>query len=432
MKSIKTKFGFIYILLLTVVILIPSTSSKYVQKFMTSVTVNTVLPYHNIWWSDSVGGVTDMALNGATGVYAMDVGVASGSITLSNNAILISSVTDPDLKADGYYLIIAKGGNGGRGFEMENQEPVFFNGGYGGIVAGVINFKPTQGDQLFVYLGTTGKDAECHKKTTSGVTNRYGRNLHPNTLAGGATRSAGVFSSSDSSVVGSSRPIYYFYNSGSGAGTMVFLNGTSSSDNLLMVAGGGGGSSIKVFSDGSAGMGGKGGSNVVFYDGTNLSEAHNYEGHNLILNGNLYWGCDGTGSNYGAGGLMGDRSANGSLLQKTFMSNTGEGGDTSLLGGAGGGGYIGGLAGTGTKDDSGGGGGGASFISSAVNVTCKEASQENYKTCMQYLLNKYFYDANTNEPTFEVRSDGAVVYSGTDELERYSFFCLYYLGTSIS
>lgn len=437
MKSIRAKFGFICVLLLTVVMLIPSTASKYVTQFMTTITVNTVLPYHNIWWSDSVGSVTSVALNGNTGTTAMNVGVASGSITLSNNAILISKATDPDLQADGYYLLIAKGGNGGRGFEMVNTNPVYFNGGYGGIVAGVINFKPSQGDQLFVYLGTTGKDAECQKQTNVGVSNRAGKNLHSKSFAKGSTRDAGVFSTKDSSVTGSTNTLYYFYNSGSGGGTLVFLNGTTTADNLLMVAGGGGSSAMKLWSDGTAGMGGNGGSNVISYPTVGLPEAHHYENNSLIINGDIFWGRDGGGSNYGVGGSItsdGYAAGSGSMILKGFYDGGGEGGSATILGGAGGGGYSGGAGGTSStsKEHSGGGGGGASFVSSNLNITCDEASQENYITCMQYLLDKYFYDATTHDPSFQVNTDGTATYAGTDELERFSYFCLYYLGPSLS
>ena len=233
MNSIRTKFGLICILLLSVVMLIPSANSKYVSRYMTSLTLSTKKPYFNLWHSDTKG------------VRIPEVGSAeaSGAATVANGIITISKATDDQL-VDGYYLLIAKGGNGGRGLNTETN--TYVDGGYGGIMCGVIYFKPeSESQSLIVYLGNGGGDATKETRWIEDIDGNGSWETYDGAFLAG--RNAFIRNNGNTfPASGGQGTTYNLSGAGGGAGTWVFLNSNSYA-NTLMIAGGGGGTAGLCF-----------------------------------------------------------------------------------------------------------------------------------------------------------------------------------------
>lgn len=415
MNQIKTKIGFILILLLSVVMLVPSASSKYVKQYRSIIMLKTTIPYMQMWYTEARG----FYIPGGTKTqwvstipfpikyfsYAKNGSSSDGSLADANsgntNSVIISGRTDKDglgKCSEGYYFIVAKGGDGGSGYVSSSATSAR---GYGGIVAGVIKFNPST-QQLVVFLGGSGADG-----TSSGSNNQ---------------NDAGRTGIAEDAIMGG---FAYKAQPGSGgAATMVFLTdegSTYTKGNLIMVAGAAGGSG----SGSSTHVGGAGGSNVVFYSGA-LTTGEAFSKGDTIGYG--YAAQDGVGgtSGNGAGVLVAGSGANasGGLFSATAWS--GQHGGSSIEKGGGGGSGLNGGGG----EYAGGAGGGSSFIKngtvmfygSANSMGTSEMNAAKYREYMQKIFEQYKVNG-----TYTVNSDGTI----TDKNANLSsFVALYYLGSS--
>ncbi len=394
-KHFNDKIGVFILLVAMMIVFIPSTSSKYVKEYSLNYKLSTKLAQFRIIWTDQTG----------------------------SNAPSSQLVSKGDIgfTADGYYLIVAKGGNGA---SVVGPDDVEYNGGYGGIVGGIFRINPAN-VTLEVALGTSAAG------TTAG-TNSKG------CLLGGNSSSA-------ASVGGST---------GGGAGTMLLVKNDScngsSEDNqaavnklVLLGAGGGGtGALAKIdYSYDTFGfIGGAGGSNFI-----NATTKDNVT--LAVSSFDEYYGNDGDGSAYGAAGTYDTALyvANNKLRTGTClglgltMGNGGIDNESPNLGAGGGGGFGAGAA---ANTFAGGAGGGSSAINTTSSITNIEyqssysASRvlELYKEKMAEIMS---LDTTVNSSGKKLsdlcvlgnegylyRKDDATKYSDI------SFVAIYYLGST--
>lgn len=407
MSQIKTKLGFIVILLLSVVMIVPSASSKYIKHYRSIIRLESEVASYNLWWNYGHGST----------VSASNMGVADATASSSigsDGIITINSTTVPTLKSAGYYMLIAKGGNGGRG--VDKTTGTYTSNatcGYGGVVCGIYYLDPAT-TTLKVCLGNNGADA-ITSYSSAAVASSFGRSAfkwvgqEDTTFYPGDGGTGGGISALGMS------------GGGGGGTTWVFANST---DILspLMIAGGGGASGSST--DGATGMGAGGGAGSnVLWGGTTAAASSK-------LSGTVYAGLSGAGafnptggSNSGGGDNGGGQGIAGKGYTTTGWVCPGLGGNAAqsdkYVGGGGGGGYAGGGGG-----DTGGGGGGASFISSSIDTSSTLVNKASYITTMEDVFNIYF------PGEFEYDDDTGMFYDKQGELERYSFFVLYYISAS--
>lgn len=312
---------------------------------------------------------------------------------------LTNGVGSYKITRTGKYIIIAKGGNGGKGYRQSGGSVTArINGGTGGVVAGVKNF--TKDEVIDVYLGSAGGNgANGHTNIKSdfygGKTPSSESADKRSTFVGSAgVNAAGLGAGTIGNYVMHSESkdyankLLYVVTGGSGAASVIKYNGS-----LLLVAGGGGAGASSddgaVWSGVNARGGGAGGtfnvnstySNGSVINGSNgLGHSKNDScGHNVAGNDSqISYGGGGTAS---AGGTAGETKSvtciNITFLNKKIpdgiagkgkayndSANPGKGGTGKYLGGPGGGGYCGGGGGCGISADlaAGGGGGGSSYI----------------------------------------------------------------------
>jgi len=326
------------------------------------------------------------------------------AITLSKNVEIkefskIYTTTDisgTNIPYSGWYAVVAKGGDGGRGIAITGSTVKgYVDGGSGGLIATYVYL--TKDSKLYAYVGTSGGDASKNSKGSSGSVASIGTGgLGDNGTDLGI--GSKIFSSSAAS-------------GGGGAASSVFINSATDYSKLLCIAGGGGagggydvgyvfpgGGYLGALKTYPAGMGGSGGSNVL---GTKTSALS-------VSGGSVYAGNDGTDGSvmssegdsagnykntyvtkresgyhsYGLGGTTvggyGGHTTAQDLCKEfdgtskkagaSYAASTsgGVGGAGYIYGGAGGGGYAGGGGGVGTSlyYSAGGGGGGSSYVAS--------------------------------------------------------------------
>ena len=290
------------------------------------------------------------------------------------------------IEKSGYYVIVAKGGNGAFGYKNLSRSREYYAGGTGGTVYGV--YYLNQNDVIKAYPGGYGVSAG-EVQSTLRVGNGGLNALSDSRFKGGKGSKDVVSSGSLADLFSAAMA-----SGGGGAATLVFLNGTSDS-NTIMIAGGGGASgswdSTSLLGTVASGIGGNGGS--IGNTNTPVSTP---------VAGTVYQGSNGTGAKfegkytndwwtqtktktiitYGTGGyITGGTPGYSDYITFTVSSvlyaaadaggayNNGCGGNCNDFGGGGGGGYCGGGGGAGTsiKHADGGGGGGSSFRATTVN-----------------------------------------------------------------
>lgn len=369
-KRFNDKFVVFVLLTAMMVVFIPSTSSKYVKEYSLAYNLSTELAKHcNIWWT---------TLTGATVPGSGNISVGEGTVKMNGNAVEISSASDSKLQ-DGYYLIVVKGGNGGRDTATSRK----YNGHSGGIVAGIIQFKPKSGEKIFAFLGTNGTDL---KDGTAGGTNGLGLGCGGSGGTGGA---------------------------GGGAATVVFLSNTGSyaENNMIIVAAGGGGARNNSNSGGSFGtykfVAGLGGKIIEKPQAGNLPYANG-------------------GNTYGATGGTAATVPEGSSYAGTNYAypNGGTGGVGANNSGGGGGGYAGGGGGVRSTQ---GGSGGSSF---AKNDLVRMTTFSTYKEKLGELFDKHgITGISVVEISGGTGYNDGLLGDGTYFWDR-SFVSLSYLGTT--
>lgn len=308
MKSvIHKKLSLVCFLLLSLVIVIPSSSSKFVAQNSNLMYLRTVMPYTDLIWTDATGTNRD-TIESLGKMYTKTYTYGS---------------TENKMTSGNYYFI-ARGGSGGNG------------GALGGVVMGKFTFDQNS-DTISVFLGNSGG-------TTAGDAVYSGFETSPGFVGGGPSDN-----SSGTSGAG-------------GAGTIV-INADSFTvlDNVIMLAGGGGGNST----------GGAGGSNINItseyitpVSPVNFTNLTGTVYHGFDATGS-YCGNGGTEIfnkkySYFSNSIVQYNQNN------TPNLSGGNGGRTDYTsGGGGGGGYAGGDAG----GPNGSGGGGSSFIASTAAGT---------------------------------------------------------------
>lgn len=308
---------------------------------------------------------------------------------------LANGVGSYKIPRTGKYIIIAKGGNGGNGYEQSlGSVSNWHAGGKGGIVAGAKNFN--KDDVIDIYLGSAGGNgANGHTNIKSdfygGKTPSSESTDKRSTFVGTAgTNAAGFGLGVQGNYVTHSEnrdfanKLLYVVSGGSGAASLVKQNG-----DLLLVAGGGG---AGASSDGGAtwtnveakggGAGGTINSNAS-YGAETVIAGSNGGGHAKNDSCGHIRTANDSETSYGSGGTTEGGAAGSTqkvyaiLMAKTIpsgtaskgnaynaTSNPGMGGAGKYSGGPGGGGYCGGGGGCGISADvpAGGGGGGSSYI----------------------------------------------------------------------
>lgn len=279
------------------------------------------------------------------------------------------SVKTYTVPVTGYYIIVAKGGDGGSGHENRGQIP-----GTGGTISAKVYL--TKGQEIKAYVGSAGQSGYNHQNWSG--TGVIGAPAFPTN--GGKNSSLKAAGGNGVGCGGSP--------GGGGAASIVKID-----DMDIIIAAGGGGAGDIGGANGtpiSCGSGGNGGSNTtggtpitggtVFY-GVDGSCPQNKKPSNAIKTqgkaGTTSGGAGGTcATGAGAAWLthMYDDGDNNKGTPGNNYANGGAGGSANGGNGAGGGGgYCGGGAGgsTGYYSEqgypSGGGGGGSSYLISAVN-----------------------------------------------------------------
>lgn len=366
MEQIRSKLAIILLLILLLVIFIPSASSKYTTTYSIDLILKTVLPEGKLFWTDKTGN-----------------SFSSSSL----DVIELSFATDSAFDSAGYYMFIAKGGNGADGLSV---------GGYGGIVAAIFEYEPKTSEKLKIALGTSG--------STDGS---YGCNVLDSTSTLGVLR-GGEGSTSISP---------------GGGGTLLLLG----DDKLLLLAGAGGGGGSP--SDSSDCSGGSGGGNIITF-GTAVTTTR-------VASGICYPGRAGYSSGMHSvvnGGIPGGEKGL-SLEEKKYPEegiifwddftegHGGEGCDEYLgLTGSGGAGYTGGGGGINRSN-----GGGSSFIAND-NGFIRNATLDEYTAAMTELISK----DETLSDLVDLGTDGRLYDKGTTTLSPITFVGIYYMGTSVS
>lgn len=422
MNTIKSKLGFIALLLLSVVVLIPSASSKYIKTFRSILVMDTQYAYYNVLWTENKGD------------NAPDV-------------LTINSANYDTLVQPGRYLVMVKGGNGGDGYDASGTD---IDGGYGGVLAGVMDFDPTK-ETIYVYLGTSGGD---------GISGCYTSESAARALAG--CNSLEVSSSDEPTVGRGGLPLYNVTSfnkvtSGAGGGATLLYFATegesfSQSELLFMAGGGGGGGSIYSTTAKAAGCGGAAGSNIISVNDSShncfASLATDDSGNTLVsvsesggntasgtLVGTVYYGYDGAGYSAsvvgGTGGTTSGVSGGGNGY--TGGGGGGSGGMAQEYSGAGGGGYGGGgstYISYGSPKTSAGGGGGSSFVSERVESIDLATYIESLEATFEQM--GYLKTDTRTDGLLTVNSDGTVTNNHTGDLEKYTYVVIAYLGPSTS
>lgn len=391
-KRFNDKFVVFVLLTAMMVVFIPSTSSKYVKEYFLAYNLSTKLAQFRLIWTDQTG----------------------------SNAPAVQTISNGDdgFSAEGYYLIVAKGGNGDSILGFDKKE---YKGGYGGIVGGIFKINPAN-VTFEVALGTSasGKTAGVNSKgcLLGGKSNAYAE-------VGGST--------------------------GGGAGTMLLVqndryNSTSPNadtamvNKLVLLAAGGGGTGALTKADNeytaNAFVGGAGGSNFLkatTQNSLNLSVSSFYE----------YYGNAGDGTDKGAAGIrvnaVGTGNASGIPGTKMGVGFTGGCGGTDDLGAGGGGGFGGGFA---ANTYAGGAGGGSSAINTTSSIT-NVAYQSSYSAARileiykEKMAEMISLDTNTNSSGQRisdlcVMGDEGYLYNknDTNTYSDISFVAIYYLGTT--
>lgn len=295
----------------------------------------------------------------------------------SNNVIHATA------KNTGYYAIIAKGGNGGNGYQYNGNSGGIrktYYGGSGGITTSYAYI--TAGTVFSVYTGSTGGTPVPTGGGTRTAVGTAGTN--------GASRGEGATGANYASGNGSNMTMN-IASGGGGAATIISTGSVSTVSNILAIAAGGGGSAswdegmngyMGLITTRPCGGGGHGGTNIP---GNTLGQATSNVAsggwNGLVIHGgngfidNSYpdpkdsKGKGGTTT----GGAAGTSSLITYLVQTVYGATAtagkapsayGDGGAGAQHGGGGGGGYAGGGGGSGTSINysAGGGGGGSSFI----------------------------------------------------------------------
>ncbi len=427
MNAIKSKLGVVIILLLSVVILIPSASSKYVKSYRSILQLETSYSYYYVWYGANRGSDSP----------------TSYEITYNANHASLK-----DLTVAGRYLVMVKGGNGGDG--IDTVSGTFIEGGYGGVMAGIIDFDPKT-QVLHVYLGNSGKDA-IDGYVSSTANSVGGKNALVNLYVDSANTwmKADTLGGGGNAPYSTSNYTYTAATSGGGGGsTILFLTGLNeaiSLDNLLLVSGGGGSAgSIVSGTYKSAGVGGSGGSNVissssvsdVFKNRATVNGAtyDNDDSFGYVAGNNpgvVYFAWDGTSgsvSAYGSGattthGTEGFNKGSGMIAH----GDAGYGGISNIYGGAGGGGFYGGSGGTTLSGVSGGGGGGSSFFSKKVEPIALSRYVENISAAFDQM--GWLRCDSRPDGLLTVNADGTVIDNSHGHLEDYTYVVLAYLGPS--
>ncbi len=354
------------------------------------------------------------------------------------NAYVVANTTKDEtaktvtLPYDGYYLIVAKGGDGADGMETDRILIGIWSdwswtrpGGIGGTVYGI--YHATANQKLYLYSGTAGVRAKGQSAGGSYVGSPGGTNSLGRFNGGAGTYILSADSAKASSTENAS-------SGGGGAGSAVYLNDPNGGGTLLMVAGGGGaGASWNKKYTGlsyiagtinavEAGVGGDGGSIKNQPDSGSSDKIYfGADGTGGVSGSNATKGLAGTASG-GSGGKgiyveTGGRWSNVivdhgiSAAAGSDFAGGGNGGNARALGGGGGGGYCGGGGGAGTsfKYASGGGGGGSSLISGLLAIN--DSSISTYVSRAK--------SGSTNLPPQT---------SGTDD-DGYGYVIVYYLGS---
>mgnify|MGYP003291112975 CR=1 FL=1 len=426
MNAIKSKLAIVIVLLLSVVILIPSASSKYVKSYRSILQLETAYSYYYVWYGDKRGSVSPTTYE----------------ITYNANDDSLK-----DLTVAGRYLIMVKGGNGGDG--IDTVSGTFIEGGYGGVMAGIVDFDPKT-QVLHVYLGNSGKDA-MSGYSTAWANSSGGRNAVANLYVDAANtwKKADTLGGGGNAYAATQ---YSLATAGGGGGaTLLFLTGLNeaiSLDNLLLVSGGGGSAGNIVSGQyNSAGVGGSGGSNVISsssvsavfknratIDGATYAEDNTFgyvAGNNP---GVVYFAWDGTSASasaYGSGatnthGTLGFNRGSGMIAH----GDAGYGGISNAYGGAGGGGFFGGTSGTTDLGSgaSGGGGGGSSFFSKKVESVPLSTYVDNISAAFDQM--GWLRCSSRPDGLLTVNADGTVIDNSHGHLEDYTYVVLAYVGPS--
>lgn len=372
MSQIRAKLGMVFCLLLVVITFIPSASSKYVKSYPIDLSLKTVLAQGKLYWTDKAGEMPD--------VYTFP------------------SAEDKANFQDGYYMIIAKGGNGAD----SNGHP----GGYGGVVSSIISYNPSSGNSIVIALGSSADEKTCGYNALDTYAMETTQNA---VLRGGSYSNAFA----------------------GGAGTTVFVGVGYNWGNLLLLAGGGGAGNYQGSNSTTSFSGGAGGGNVV--NATNSSNVtladikfYCYSGQTGAAQYGGYGGRDQSiakyyNTSYGAGESMWSPIGGG---------NGGPVSDSGFLC-CGGAGYYGGTA----NDTYGAAGGGSSLISRNSGLGYQQnADFSNYITAMKNLIAGD--DDGIASKVVLNESNGMLYVKGSDgnstgKLSNISFVGIYYMGTTL-
>lgn len=258
---------------------------------------------------------------------------------------------------NGYYAIIARGGDGSPGMydKKGNLETVESAAGKGGYAYACVYLK--KGDVVTAYIGNTATDP---KRQTNILETYSGY------IARGGTNGSPAGSGGNGDYLGSM--VVCRNTSGAGGAATYVVKGTKDSGTLLLAAGaGGGGGSGDAAGLSLAKKGGKGGA------GGMMSPTYSKTSAYAVFNG--VTGTDNSDSDFRegrpgttSGGTRGKSGwgdgGDGTVVATSGSLSGGAGGVGFTYGGGGGGGYAGGGggAGNGDGDSAGGGGGGSSAI----------------------------------------------------------------------
>lgn len=233
-----------------------------------------------------------------------------------------------------------------------------YHGGYGAYTAGTIEL--TQGDNIYMYIGSAGSDS---------------------TINGGNNGGGSILSGQEA------------YGRGGGGATDIRILNTAWNDSAglnsrIMVAAGGGGANYRGenYGEGNGGAGG----GITGYDGESTKNTNGY-GYAI-----------GTGATQTSGGYYKSTAGNTMTAQNVLTGKWGRGGSNGDGGinaqSAGGSGYYGG-----GLSSHGGGGGGSSFISGHTGCAAVSAEYDvnpkvgcesggTKKSCSEHYSRKVFYD----------------------------------------
>jgi len=340
------------VILVTAVVSIPSTTAKYSTQKNYRINIETKLAYRYILKQNK-----------------MSDGPGKSTAAVSYTA-----------EESGYYVFIAKGGNGAAGMcaEADNSNPLLYsNSSTGGLVYGCIYLN--KNDVLKTSVGSSASDPYRKRNT---VTSTSGRNS-----LNGTSASVGGNGSYYKGPIGTGTK----NSSGSGGGATIITKGNS----LIAVAGGGGGGGasdpgLTIFFDWAVADGGKGGNG-----GSVTNPASNKDtSHSGYI---VYYGFAGEPSDNGGSG--GQKSSVLTYSNNRWTGGNGGSGNNNSFGAGGGGGYAGGSGGSGTGagKGAGGGGGGSSYIVRTLNNNDTLGLKNTELSKVYALVNNSGYSASQRE-----------------------------------